>query len=499
MVWTKRYLIKRGRKVKEIRTQKKQKKKKRKEKQIPTESESTMENFRIIVLGDIGVGKSTFLKLITENFEQIYPINAFDYFTFSDEIIEKKEKYNICKNEMMNTQIKNFDSNHNNNNNIKNKTKSNNNNNRRSNSCSSSYSSSWSSSNSTSSNSSNSKSNTSNSNTSNNIYNDDMEQMMEDMCLNAKRNFLYFIENRMGTDFTATENKTKHTYGCQVYTFLWVRTNDVLYDSQIKFPLNIIKTNEGINKQTCNNCVNNYIDDKNYKAIIIEFCEIGGSQTYSYIRNIFYRDYDGIMLVYDSTNGKSYHNLVNWLYELYIRRKNPSDAFCAVKNKKKGIWSFLQKIKRSYMLLSNNDYKKNRKYKYDEYNNKNKNNYGDDCFFNIASDIEKGIYKNNDDILKGEIPIACVSTKIDMINSKTKPKDITPEYPGLLSRYFFGNLSHESSYEEEKDIQEKKTILKQLQQHISRANEIKASSIDCVVDIDNFFKFLNSVYERKYK
>lgn len=437
-----------------------------------------MENFRIIVLGDVGVGKSTFLKLITENFEQIYPINAFDYFTFSDEIIEKKEEYNLCKNETKDFKIRNCDSN----NNIKNKAKRNNN--RRGSSCSSS--------NSTSSNSSNSV-------TTNDINDDGMEQMMEDMCLNAKRNFLYFIENKMGTDFTATENKTKHTYGCQVFTFLWIRNNDAVYDSPVKFPLNIIKTDGGINKQKCSNYCDNYIQNKNWKAIIIEFCEIGGSQTYSYIRNIFYRDYDGIMLVYDSTNGKSYHNLVNWLYELYIRRKNPSDAFCTVNNTKKGIWSILQKIKRPYMLLSNYDLKKNRKYKPDKYNNKNKNSYEDDCFFNAASDVEKGIYRNNDDILKGKMPIACVSTKIDMINSKTKPKDITPKSPGFFSRYFFGNLSHESSYEEEKDNQEKKTILKQLQQHISRANEIKASSIDCVVDVDNFFKFLNSVYERKYK
>lgn len=449
-----------------------------------------MENFRIMVLGDVGVGKSTFLKLITEHFEHIYPINAFDYFTFSDEIIEKKERCSQYKNEMQDFQFKNCNSNNNNNvKNIKNNKKRNNN--KRGSSCSSCRSSR--------SRSSSSSSSSSNSSSNNNINNDGMGQMMENMCLNAKRNFLYFIENKMGTDSTATESKTKHTYGCQVFTFLWVRNSEEVYDPQMQFPLNMIEKYEGINKQNSNNYFNNYINDKNYKAIIIEFCEIGGSQTYSYIRNIFYRDYDGIMLVYDSTNGKSYHNLVNWLYELYIRRKNPSDAFCTVKNTKKGFWSILQKIKMPYMLLNNNDHKKNIKYKHDEYNNKNENSYEDDCFFDTASDVEKGIYKNNDDILKGKVPIACVSTKIDMFNSKTKPKDVTPKNPGFFSRYFFGNLSHESSYEEEKGIQEKKTILKQLQQHISRANEIKASSIDCVVDVDNFFQFLNSVYKRKYQ
>ena len=48
----------------------------------------------------------------------------------------------------------------------------------------------------------------------------------------------------------------------------------------------------------------------------VELREIGGSQMYACARPVFYDDPDAIVLVYDVSNVKSYHNLVAWLFEL---------------------------------------------------------------------------------------------------------------------------------------------------------------------------------------
>lgn len=59
----------------------------------------------------------------------------------------------------------------------------------------------------------------------------------------------------------------------------------------------------------------------------IEFWDISGTQKHAALRSVFYDHFDGILLVYDVSNPKSYHNLSQWLYEIFSRRVPPSAAF----------------------------------------------------------------------------------------------------------------------------------------------------------------------------
>jgi len=59
----------------------------------------------------------------------------------------------------------------------------------------------------------------------------------------------------------------------------------------------------------------------------VELWEIGGSRTYSIARSVFYEGMDALLLVYDVSNIKSYHNLVVWLFELCTSVWPPSLRF----------------------------------------------------------------------------------------------------------------------------------------------------------------------------
>ncbi|CRG93749.1 ras GTPAse, putative [Plasmodium gallinaceum] len=384
-----------------------------------------MESLKILVLGDLGVGKSSFLKLISEKFYEIYPINYFDYFIYSD---EKEENKQIVRAKDL---------------------------------------------------------------ANNNCAQKNVETIVESMFFQAKKNFLEFIENKMNTQNFFFEERHKYTYGFEIYTFLWNKDNEYNNKFIKNIPLNMLKNDELLNN---NNSLNS--DDNN--VLLIEFFEIGGVQTYSYIRNIFYEKHDGILLVYDSSNNKSYHNLVKWLYELYINTKPPSDIFCVVKKKENTLWNFFKKKKKKD---NSNEENINTIYTEDNYNEFRNIKYNDDDFLSDEnSDIEKGYYKNGDRILKGEIPIACVATKIDKKNSKEKPAFAkTPKKSCFYDIFFSDFFSKEPIYESKNNLKIKKEILKKLEHHISEAIEIKASSIDCVVDIDNFLNFLKTAYNKKYK
>ncbi|CAC9696246.1 ras GTPAse, putative [Plasmodium sp. DRC-Itaito] len=494
-----------------------------------------MDNFKILVLGDLGVGKSSFLKLISQRFNDVYPIDFFDYFIHLDEKEEEEEEKKKKEVKKKNDFV-----------------------------CA--------------------KDLASNTATKHNV-----ENVVETIFFQAKKNFLQFIENKMNTNNFIFEETHKYTYGFEIYTLLWSRNNE--YNNKFKKnnPLNIIKNmekksikeiyyqNNDNNNNMCyndnntcyndnnicyndnNTCYNdnnicyndtvydyNNHEDLNHSShsndinnfYIIEFLEIGGIETYSYIRNIFYEKVDGILLVYDSSNNKSYHNLAKWLYELYINTKPPSDVFCGEIKKKNFLWNFFHtqkqkkktqdhkkdqnKDKELHQNGENFEYDKNiyNKYNYDKGNNNNtfyhknsykrKNNntyhdnYGDydndeDFFFNDNSDIEKGSYKYNEDILNGKIPIACVATKIDKKNAKEKPAYIKTPRTSYFYNFFFPDLiKNDGVYDNSNNVKIKKHILKKLEQHITEAIEIKASSIDCVVDIESFVTFLKNVYNKKF-
>mmetsp|Transcript_3305 Transcript_3305/g.4417 ORF Transcript_3305/g.4417 Transcript_3305/m.4417 type:complete len:259 (-) Transcript_3305:2319-3095(-) len=52
------------------------------------------------------------------------------------------------------------------------------------------------------------------------------------------------------------------------------------------------------------------------RNFFIEFWEVGGHRNFEPGRHIFYRKLNGIMLVYDLKNLKSFHNLRSWISEL---------------------------------------------------------------------------------------------------------------------------------------------------------------------------------------
>jgi small GTP-binding protein len=52
------------------------------------------------------------------------------------------------------------------------------------------------------------------------------------------------------------------------------------------------------------------------KKILIEFWDVGGHRNYADSRGVFYHQINGILLVHDSTNRKSFQHLKNWLEEL---------------------------------------------------------------------------------------------------------------------------------------------------------------------------------------
>ncbi|SOV74707.1 ras GTPAse, putative [Plasmodium sp. gorilla clade G3] len=481
-----------------------------------------MDNFKILVLGDLGVGKSSFLKLISERFNDLYPIDFFDYFIHLDEKEEeekeKKKKEEKKKNDFV---------------------------------CA--------------------KDLASNTTTKHNV-----ENVVETIFFQAKKNFLQFIENKMNTNNFIFEERHKYTYGFEIYTLLWSRNNEYYNKFKKNNPLNIIKNiekksikeiyyqNNDNNNNMCynnnNTCYNDTVYDyNNHISInndhtdlnlsshsndinnfyIIEFLEIGGIQTYSYIRNIFYEKVDGILLVYDSSNNKSYHNLAKWLYELYINTKPPSDVFCGEIKKKNFLWNFFhtqkqKKKKQDHRKDQNKDQSKDQDEEHFEYDNKNiynkynskgknitfyhKNSYkrknkntyhnnydnyynddDEDFFSDDNSDIEKGSYKYNEDILNGQIPIACVATKIDKKNAKEKPAYVKTPRTSYFYNFFFPDLiNNDSVYDSSNNIKIKKHILKKLEQHITEAIEIKVSSIDYVVDIESFVTFLKNVYNKKF-
>ncbi|GAW81856.1 ras GTPAse [Plasmodium gonderi] len=454
-----------------------------------------MESLKILVLGDVGVGKSSFLKLITERYSEIYPINFFDYYVHIDE--EEKNKKFISAKDLAE----------------------------------------------------------------NNCKNQNVQALVESMFFQAKRNFLEFIESKMRGENFFFEERHKYTYGFEVFTFLWHRNNEYNNNKFEKYiPLNIRKTGEYLPDVVTMHRSNGNTENTDYHndALLVEFLEIGGIQTYSCTRNIFYEKHDGILLVYDSSNNKSYHNLVKWLYELYEHTNPPSDVFCSAKRGRNKFWNFFNShetnkkllveeprvgIKKNYYDLRDhvgnypNFEKKNKKKKKNnnpncalggEYytngcvnlhcekysngyvdwceNDRDDDPFGSEDNSDSNSDIEKGHVKKRgtkkgDKILKGEIPVALLATKIDKKNAKEKPAFVKTPENSIFYRFFFPDFSgnaNESAYGSKNNLKKKKEILKKLENHISQATEIKASSIDCVVDIEKFIYFLRLVYDKKY-
>eukprot|EP00039_Didymoeca_costata_P027287 m.18083 g.18083 ORF g.18083 m.18083 type:complete len:222 (-) comp6195_c0_seq1:515-1180(-) len=63
-------------------------------------------------------------------------------------------------------------------------------------------------------------------------------------------------------------------------------------------------------------------------AYFVELWDVGGSAGYEESRKIFYENADGIILVHDLSNNKSYNNLRSWYEEILPRYNGEGDADC---------------------------------------------------------------------------------------------------------------------------------------------------------------------------
>mmetsp|Transcript_6592 Transcript_6592/g.7547 ORF Transcript_6592/g.7547 Transcript_6592/m.7547 type:complete len:317 (+) Transcript_6592:133-1083(+) len=62
------------------------------------------------------------------------------------------------------------------------------------------------------------------------------------------------------------------------------------------------------------------------KPFFIEFWEVGGHRNFKPGRQMFYQKMNGVILVYDMKNVKSFSNLRSWIAELAIANKNKRDG-----------------------------------------------------------------------------------------------------------------------------------------------------------------------------
>lgn len=66
--------------------------------------------------------------------------------------------------------------------------------------------------------------------------------------------------------------------------------------------------------------------DGHEKSFFIEFWEVGGHRNFKLGRQMFYQKVNGIMLVYDMKNLKSFHNLRTWIAEIVKAKKSRKDG-----------------------------------------------------------------------------------------------------------------------------------------------------------------------------
>ncbi|CAI2180051.1 10016_t:CDS:2 [Funneliformis geosporum] len=59
-----------------------------------------------------------------------------------------------------------------------------------------------------------------------------------------------------------------------------------------------------------------HVNARAHKSYFVEFIDVGGSSKHKSSRNMFYHQINGIILVHDVSNRKSYYNLWNWISEI---------------------------------------------------------------------------------------------------------------------------------------------------------------------------------------
>lgn len=129
----------------------------------------------------------------------------------------------------------------------------------------------------------------------------------------------------------------------------------------------------------------------------VELLEVGGARAYSRARSIFYDGADAVLLVYDVSNMKSYHNLVVWLFELCTTVRPPSRRYWDAGGGSGGVPA--------------------------------------DCEQGCGSALGQAL-------LSGKCPVLFVAHKCDLRRQRAPlPKPQLPDRPPLLDRFLGGDAS----------------------------------------------------------
>ncbi|CAG8833458.1 8159_t:CDS:2, partial [Gigaspora margarita] len=84
--------------------------------------------------------------------------------------------------------------------------------------------------------------------------------------------------------------------------------------------VHILCHNEALRHPTwtigCSVHVKMHTHSRNSKTYFVEFIDVGGTSKHKSSRNMFYHQINGIILVHDVSNRKSYHNLWKWIAEV---------------------------------------------------------------------------------------------------------------------------------------------------------------------------------------
>jgi Rab-like protein 3 len=70
------------------------------------------------------------------------------------------------------------------------------------------------------------------------------------------------------------------------------------------------------------------------KSYFIEFCDVGGSIRYANARSVFYKDVDGVILVHDLSNIKTFQHLKIWFKEVLKSLSNKETQSSKIKSRR---------------------------------------------------------------------------------------------------------------------------------------------------------------------
>lgn len=192
--------------------------------------------------------------------------------------------------------------------------------------------------------------------------------------------------------------------------------------------------------------------DMRSQELEVELREVGGTRMYSRARHVFYDGLDAILLVYDVSNMKSYHNLVVWLFELCTSVRPPSLRYWDTGGGSGGVPDV---------------------------------------------DVEAGFNRGlQEGILSGNCPVLFVAQKCDLRQKTLSPSSLArplpPKGPPLLDRLLGGGESVTSS---RPDVDG--SLVEQLCDFVVQGRHVEASAQTQTFDFCAWRDFLRRAHETR--